>query len=149
MVHSFCDVEYVDALILTMKLEWHTHTSRLGGCWDPPNLECFISSGYKDVTLNSNDHYDPPTFDSLDCNPENKCNNLSEEFENSGLLEDGKFDVPPENPDPSNVGLISSQILRHDSKVDIVFSGGGFVTKNSENSESKNLENFTKKSFKR
>jgi hypothetical protein len=151
-VHSVseCSVEFVDALILTMKLEWHTHTSRLGGSWYPPNLECFIPSGCKDVTLNSDDHYDPPTFDSLDCNPENKWDNLSEELdfiiplENSGLLEDGKFDVSPENPDPSNVGLISSQILRHDSKVDIVLSGGGFVTKNSENSESKNLKKFTK-----
>jgi hypothetical protein len=115
-----------------------------------PNLECFIPSGYKDVTLNSDDYYDPPTFDSPDGNPENKCDNLSDKLdfviplENSGLLDDGKFNVPPENPDPSNVGLISSRILRHDSKVDIVLSGGGFVTKNSENSESKNLKNFTK-----
>jgi hypothetical protein len=53
-------------------------------------------------------------------------------------------DVLLKNSDVSNVGLLNSQNLIHDFKVDIIFSGGGFVTKNSKNENSKYFENFTR-----
>jgi hypothetical protein len=63
------------------------------------------------------------------------------------VLDVNYLKVPLKDPNASNVGLQNSQDLMHNSEVDIVLSGGGFVTKNSENSESNNLEKSTKNSL--
>jgi hypothetical protein len=50
-------------------------------------------------------------------------------------------DIPLECHDASNIRLIDSQNLTHNSKVELVLSGGGFLTKNSKNKNSEYFEN--------
>jgi hypothetical protein len=92
-----CGVDYVDDLDLTMRLEWHNHTSRLGVDLDPPGLDhLLLPSLCKDFTLYSDNHYD-----------------------SHGIPGDMNFD--PEDSVASNLGLIRSQNLMHD------FGRGGRV----------------------
>jgi hypothetical protein len=57
-----CGVNYVNDLNLTMRLEWHTHASRLGVDLDPPGLNhLLLPSVCKQSNLNSNDHFGLPT----------------------------------------------------------------------------------------
>jgi hypothetical protein len=100
------------------------------------------------LTSISNNHYNPPKLKFSDYNYEINGSDLFGELEFVTSLEkseeskDMKFDVSSKNPDPSDVRLIHSQNLVHDSKVGLALSGGGFGTKNS-----KNLRNFTKNSL--
>jgi hypothetical protein len=140
-----CGVEYAEALRLTMKLDWHTHASRLGVNLSSLDLN-YLMPFNEDPNLISNE------------NSDNNCVSLSDEFnfkfslgnsssnfplEQSQSHEDMKFDIPLGISDASNVGLQDSQNLVHDSKAGVILSGGGFVTKNSENQISKNSKNFT------
>jgi hypothetical protein len=93
-----CGVDYVNDLDLSMKLEWHTHASRLGVDLDPPGLDhLLLPSLCKEFTLNSDNHYNPHGI------PGN-------------MNSDSKDSVA------SNLGLIRSQNLMHKFG-----GGGGFV----------------------
>jgi hypothetical protein len=73
-----------------MRLEWHTHASRLGVDLDPPGLDhLLLPSVCKHYNLNSNNHFGLPTPDF--CNPDSK------------------------NLYASILGLLSSQNLMYDS----------------------------------
>jgi hypothetical protein len=93
-----CGVDYVNDLNLTMRLEWHTHASRLGVGLDPPGLDhLLLPSLCKEFTLNSDNHYD-----------------------SHGIP--GNMNSDPEDSVASNLGLIRSQNLMHKFG-----GGGGFV----------------------
>jgi hypothetical protein len=73
-----CGIDYVDALKLTMKLDWHTHASQLGVDLSPPSLNYLIPSSNNNLNLLSNE------------NSEDNCDNFSDEF---------NFNIPPEDFD--------------------------------------------------
>jgi hypothetical protein len=97
-------VSDVEVLHLIFRMEWHTHACRLSVDLEPPNLDHLLPSLFKNFTLNSDNHYDP-----------------------HGLPGDVNSD--PKNSDASNLGLIRSLNLMHNSE------GGGRIV---------NYENFKK-----
>jgi hypothetical protein len=91
--------------------------------------------------LNSNSNeYSESNCDS----DELDCSITPEDFDDNELSEELGSDVALEFHDASNIGLIDFQNLIHNSKVELVFSGGGFVIKNSENENFEYFENFTR-----
>jgi hypothetical protein len=121
---SECGVEYIDALNLPLKLDWHTHASRLGVDVDPPDFKYLL-------------------LPSCQLKSALKCNDIIPTLNSDEIIsEELNSEVYLKGCDASNVGLIHSQNLMQNSKVEIVFSGGGFEIKNS-----KNLKTFTKNSL--
>jgi hypothetical protein len=139
-------------------LDWHTHALRLGVNLSSPSFTYLIASfnEYPNLFFNKSSEDNCNSLSNeLNFNiPLGNPNGyeLSEEFssdfplEHSELPEDMMFDVSISISDASNVGLQDSQNLMHNSKAETVLSGEGFVTKNSENFNFKNLKNFIKNS---
>jgi hypothetical protein len=129
-----CSVDYADALRLTMKLDWHTHASRLGVNLSSPNLTYLMPSFTEDPNLFSNKSSEDDCdslSDELNLNiPLEDFNGhkLSEKFssdfplEQSELPEDMNFIISLSISDTSNVGLQDSQNLMHNSMMETVLS---------------------------